>query len=73
MKKSIKPSLLDRFYMWIMSSSKRGRKITQAALGEAYDMGYNKGLVDSAGKFKGKKYAKKVEKMLKKKYGTQKN
>tara|TARA_X000001388_G_scaffold9719_2_gene6008 strand:+ start:24807 stop:25028 length:222 start_codon:yes stop_codon:yes gene_type:complete len=72
LKNLIKPSYIDRIYMWIMSSSKRGKRITQAALGEAYDLGYNKGLIESAAKFKGKKYAKKVSKLLKNKYGKEK-
>ena len=50
-----------------MRSSKRVNNIIEEACGEAYEMGYNAGLVDGS-KINGKKYANKVKKVLKGRY-----
>ena len=58
---------LDRLLMKMMRNSKRMSRIIEGACGEAYEMGFNGGLVEGA-KINGKKYANKVKKAIKNKY-----
>ena len=58
---------LDRLLMKMMRSSKRMSRIIEGASGEAYEMGFNVGIVEGA-KINGKKYANKVKKALKNQY-----
>ena len=58
---------LDRLLMKMMRSSKRMSRIIEGSCGEAYEMGFNAGIVEGA-KINGKKYANKVKKSLKNQY-----
>lgn len=58
---------IDRLLMKLMHSSKRMNRIIEGACGEAYEMGFNAGIVEGA-KINGKKYANKVKKALKNQY-----
>ena len=60
----MKPSNLDKMIIGMMSRSSRVSRIVEEACGEAYEMGFNSGLVEGA-KINGKKYANKVKKALK--------
>ena len=59
----MKPDKTDRMIMTLMRKSKRVSRIIEEACGEAYEMGFNAGLVQGA-KINGKKYANKVKKAL---------
>lgn len=63
----MKPDKIDRLYMSLIRNSKRMNRIIENACGEAYEMGFNAGMVEGA-KINGKKYANKVKKALKNKY-----
>tara|TARA_R100001530_G_C4275965_1_gene144288 strand:+ start:667 stop:873 length:207 start_codon:yes stop_codon:yes gene_type:complete len=58
---------IDRLLMKLMRGSKRMNRIIEGACGEAYEMGFNAGIVEGA-KINGKKYANKVKKALKNQY-----
>ena len=58
---------IDRLLMKMMRNSKRMNRIIEGACGEAYEMGFNAGIVEGA-KINGKKYANKVKKALKNRY-----
>ena len=51
----------------MMRGSSRINNIIEEACGEAYEMGFNAGLVEGS-KINGKKYANKVKKALKGRY-----
>ena len=51
----------------MMRGSSRINRIIEEACGEAYEMGFNAGLVEGS-KINGKKYANKVKKALKGRY-----
>ena len=55
---------IDKIVMNLIRKSKRASRIVEEACGEAYEMGFNAGLVEGA-KINGKKYANKVKKALK--------
>lgn len=61
------PDRTDKLIMKLMRKSKRASRIIEEACGEAYEMGFNSGLVQGA-KINGKKYANKVKKALKGQY-----
>ena len=63
----MKPDKIDQLYMSLIRNSKRMNRIIENACGEAYEMGFNAGMVEGA-KINGKKYANKVKKALKNKY-----
>ena len=63
----MKPDKTDRMIMNLMRKSKRVSRIIEEACGEAYEMGFNAGLVQGA-KINGKKYANKVKKALRGQY-----
>ena len=63
----MKPDKIDRLYMSLIRNSKRMNRIIENACGEAYEMGFNAGMVEGA-KINGKKYANKVKKALKNQY-----
>tara|TARA_R100000152_G_C6720251_1_gene146375 strand:+ start:714 stop:911 length:198 start_codon:yes stop_codon:yes gene_type:complete len=63
----MKPDKTDRMIMTLMRKSKRVSRIIEEACGEAYEMGFNAGLVQGA-KINGKKYANKVKKALRGQY-----
>ena len=63
----MKPDKTDKMIMNLMRKSKRVSRIIEEACGEAYEMGFNAGLVQGA-KINGKKYANKVKKALKGQY-----
>ena len=58
---------IDRLLMSMIRNSKRMSRIIESAFGEAYEMGFNAGIVEGA-KINGKKYANKVKKALKNQY-----
>ena len=58
---------IDKLIMKLMRNSKRANRIIESACGEAYEMGFNAGIVEGA-KINGKKYANKVKKALKSRY-----
>ena len=58
---------IDKLLMKMMRNSKRMNRIIEGACGEAYEMGFNAGIVEGA-KINGKKYANKVKKALKNRY-----
>mgnify|MGYP003136795937 CR=1 FL=1 len=64
----MKPNLIDRAYIFIMSKSKRVNAIIEAACGEAYDIGYDNGMHQMAKEVRGKKYANKVKKVIRRRY-----
>ena len=53
-----------------MRKSKRINNIINTACGEAYDLGYDAGVRELANKQGGKKYVKKVEKIIRNRYKT---
>ena len=61
------PSKLDKLMIKLMRSSTRMSKIVEEACGEAYEMGFNHGLVEGS-KINGRKYANKVKRALKRRY-----
>ena len=63
----MKPNNLDKMIIGMMRRSSRVSRIVEEASGEAYEMGFNSGLVEGA-KINGKKYANKVKKALKGQY-----
>ena len=63
----MQPDRTDKLIMKLMRKSKRASRIIEEACGEAYEMGFNSGLVQGA-KINGKKYANKVKKALKGQY-----
>ena len=63
----MKPDKTDRMIMTLMRKSKRVSRIIEEACGEAYEMGFNAGLVQGA-RINGKKYANKVKKALRGQY-----
>tara|TARA_R100001594_G_scaffold12533_4_gene27792 strand:- start:7765 stop:7962 length:198 start_codon:yes stop_codon:yes gene_type:complete len=63
----VSPDRTDKLIMSLMRKSKRASRIIEEACGEAYEMGFNAGLVQGA-KINGKKYANKVKKALKGQY-----
>ena len=54
--------------MWVMVHTPRIYKIVEASLGEAYDLGFKKGLEAGAKLSGGKKFKNKVKKALKNAY-----
>jgi hypothetical protein len=60
-------SRLDKYLIKVLRRFKRTDNIIQNACGEAYEMGFNAGLVEGS-KINGKKYANKVKKALKGRY-----
>jgi len=63
----LKPNNIDKMIIGMMRRSSRVSRIVEEACGEAYEMGFNSGLVEGA-KINGKKYANKVKKALKGQY-----
>tara|TARA_R110002051_G_scaffold315970_1_gene395042 strand:- start:508 stop:705 length:198 start_codon:yes stop_codon:yes gene_type:complete len=63
----LKPDNLDKMIIGMMRRSSRVSRIIEEACGEAYEMGFNGGLVEGS-KMNGKKYANKVKKALKGRY-----
>ncbi len=61
------PDRIDKLIMKIIQKSRRLSTIVEEACGEAYEMGFNAGLVEGS-KVNGKKYANKVKKALKNQY-----
>jgi len=61
------PDKVDQLIMRMMQKSKRVSSIVEEACGEAYEMGFNAGLVEGS-KINGKKYANKVKKAIKNQY-----
>ena len=68
----IKPSRIDRCIMWAIRSIPKINNIVQKGLGEAYDLGFNRGMVEGARVSGNKKYVKKIKKALRQKYGNTK-
>ena len=63
----MKENKIDRFLINILTKFKRTSTIIENACGNAYEMGFNAGLVEGS-KINGKKYANKVKKALKGRY-----
>ncbi len=63
----MEPGRIDKFLIKLMRGNKRANRIIEEVCGEAYDMGFNAGMIEGA-KINGKKYANKVKKALKGKY-----
>ena len=61
------PNNLDKMIIGMMRRSSRVSRIIEEACGEAYEMGFNSGLVEGS-KINGKKYVNKVKKALKGRY-----
>ena len=61
------PDKVDKLIMRMMQKSKRVSSIVEEACGEAYEMGFNAGLIEGS-KLKGKKYANKIKKAIKNQY-----
>ena len=61
------PDRIDKFLIKLMRGNRRANNIIENACGEAYEMGFNAGLVEGS-KMNGKKYANKVKKALKGRY-----
>ena len=55
----MKPDNLDKMIIGMMRRSSRVSRIIEEACGEAYEMGFNSGLVEGS-KINGKKYVNKV-------------
>lgn len=64
------PTYYERFVMWMIRHSKVSSRIMENALGEAYDLGYQNGMVEGAKLGGGKKYVSKVKKAMKRAYST---
>ena len=63
----MQPDRIDKLIMKIIQKSRRLSTIVEEACGEAYEMGFNAGLVEGS-KVNGKNYANKVKKALKNQY-----
>ena len=63
----MQPDRIDKLIMKIIQKSRRLSTIVEEACGEAYEMGFNAGLVEGS-KINGKKYANKVKKALKNRF-----
>ena len=61
------PGKIDRFLIKLLRGNRRANRIIEEACAEAYEMGFNVGLVEGS-KINGKKYANKVKKALRGKY-----
>ena len=61
------PDRIDKFLIKLMRGNRSANNIIENACGEAYEMGFNAGLVEGS-KINGKKYANKVKKALKGRY-----
>ena len=61
------PDRIDKFLIKLMRGNRRANNIIENACGEAYEMGFNAGLVEGS-KMNGKKYAYKVKQALKGRY-----
>ena len=61
------PDRIDRFLIKLMRGNRRANNIIENACGEAYEMGFNAGLVEGS-KINGKKYVNKIKKALKGRY-----
>ena len=61
------PDRIDKFLIKLMRGNRRASNIIENACGEAYEMGFNAGLVEGS-KINGKKYANKVKKALKNRF-----
>ena len=73
MKNQTRVSYLDRLTIWLLMKSKRINNIIQIGTGEAYDLGFERGLAEGMKIAKGKKYKNKVKKALKDSYKIRKN
>ena len=62
-KKIIKPGLIDRGIIWLITKVKRINRIIQRGMGEAYDLGMKRGFTQGA-KINGKTSARKAKKAL---------
>ena len=63
----MEPSKLDKILIRMIRKSSRMSRIIEEACGEAYEMGFNAGMIEGA-KINGKKYSNKVKKAIKRKY-----
>ena len=61
------PDRIAKFLIKLMRGNRRANNIIENACGEAYEMGFNAGLVEGS-KMNGKKYANKVKKALKNRF-----
>ena len=68
MKNQTKVSYIDRMIIWFLTHIKRINHIIQVGTGQAYDLGFERGLQSGMEIAKGKKYKKKVKKALKGSY-----
>ena len=59
----IKPGLIDRGIIWLLTKVKRINRIIQRGMGEAYDLGMKTGFTQGA-KINGKTSARKAKKAL---------
>ena len=73
MKNRTRVSYIDRIIIWCLTHIKRINHIIQVGTGEAYDLGFKRGLESGMGIAKGKKYKNKVKKALKGSYKIRKN
>ena len=62
------PTRLDKIIIWFMLKVDRVRQIVELGISEAYDLGFERGMEEMAKTTGGKKYQKKVQKVLKQKY-----
>ncbi|QDP54475.1 MAG: hypothetical protein Unbinned5336contig1001_7 [Prokaryotic dsDNA virus sp.] len=65
-----KPTYYERLVIWLIKKSKVSSRIMENALGEAYDLGFNAGILEGSKLNGGKKYANKVKKALRKAYSV---
>ena len=63
----IKPGLIDRGIIWLITKVKRINRIIQRGMGEAYDLGMKQGFTQGA-KINGKTSARKAKKALRNVY-----
>ena len=63
----MEPDKIDKYLIKLMRKSSRVNNIIEEACAEAYEMGFNVGLVEGS-KINGKKYANKVKNALKVRY-----
>ena len=61
--KIIKPGLIDRGIIWLITKVKRINRIIQRGMGEAYDLGMKQGFTQGA-KINGKTSYRKAKKVL---------
>lgn len=59
----IKPGLIDRGIIWLITKVKRINRIIQRGMGEAYDLGMKQGFTQGA-KINGKTSYRKAKKVL---------